>query len=399
MSAVTGILTARTLGPEDRGTLALAVSVAGLCVLVGAAGTNVSVRRLLPRGAEGVSQRGYERLSLKLLVPLMVILLGALILLAGIIDSEFADPAVAVAFFCFGVSYFLSNQLLDLMNAHGWVSAAARTNALGSIVCMVLVVLATILELGLVAMIYCYAVSVVVQVALAMSAVARTRTPGRTRGGQWALLTNGARLLGLNLGQSLTYRADTILLGALSTPDSVGHYAVATTPAAILRLPANALGQVSMHDVASSAQHVRVTLRRVLILESILIPVAGLGWVAGGWLIPFVYGSEFGTAVDAFRVLLLAELALAPFLVVSRVLAGGGSRLGASVSGTVGAIVLLALCPFLIPPLGASGAAWASVAAYGTMSLASLAFLLSGAHHARNDADRAGRSNRGNSAG
>jgi len=369
VSAGTGILTARGLGPESRGTLALAVSVAGLCVLLSALGSNVAIRRHLPR-REGVTIRGYERLSVILLVPLAIVLVAVAYLMATFVDPSFGDWRIGLAFLGYGFGYFASAQALDLLNAQGHVPQSARINALGSLVCLLFVAACTVLQLGLVAIIWSYALSTVVQFAMALQYSRSTR--GAQTGeatGMKRLVRDGLRLLGLNLGQSLTYRADTIMLGALSAQSEVGLYAVATTPAGILRIPANALGQSSFHDAASGEAHPRTIFKRLAKLFLILVPMAAVGWLVADIVFPIVYGTEYLEAANSFRVLLIAELALAPFLVLGRTIAGLGSMWGASASGLAGVVALLVSGALIIPDNGAVGAAWSSVIAYSAMSV------------------------------
>lgn len=369
ISTVTGILTARSLGPEHRGTLALVLSIAGLCVLVSAFGTNVAVRRHLPQ-RDLVNRRGYERVSLILLAPLAIVLASTLFLVTTLVDPTFGRWQVGVAFIGYGVSFYFSNQALDLLNALGLVKLSAKVNAIGSFICLILVGFGAAFGLGLDYMIWAYSISVICQVGLvAVLAHARTKVPGSQAKGVRVLLRDGGQLLGLNLGQSLTYRSDTILLGALSGQFEVGNYAVATTPAAVLRIPANALGQVLFHETAMNAIDARAVLRRILVLLAMLVPIAAVGWIFADWLFPTVFGPGYTEAVWPFRFLLIAEIFLTPFLVLGRALAGGGSTWGASACGVLGVSVLVGSCLLLIPSLGATGAALASVLAYASMSV------------------------------
>ncbi|MCY7287081.1 MAG: oligosaccharide flippase family protein [Cryobacterium sp.] len=369
VSAVTGVLTARGLGAESRGTLALILSIAGLCVLVSALGSNVAIRRHLPQGGL-VTLRGYERLSTFLAVPLLIVLSAAAYTVEALVDPTFGTWQVGLAFVAYGVCYFVSNQSLDLLNALGRVVLSARTNALGSVVTLSFVTLVTIFGWGLAAIVLCYATGAVFQAIAAYRVILRTGARNsRGSTGMRTLLRDGSRLLGLNLGQSLTYRTDTVLLGALASPTDVGIYAVAITPASILRIPSNALGQVAFHQVAAGSQTIDAVLRRLVKLVLFMLPLVVVGWIFADWLFVLLYGAEYVDAADSFRLLLIAEIALAPFLVLSRILAGLGSTWGASASGVAGVVVLLVSGLILIPPYAAVGAAMASIAAYSAMSV------------------------------
>src|SRR6476660_4107841 len=68
IAALNGVITARLLLAEGRGYLAVAISAAGLIVLISALGSNVAIRRLLPsRGVSGVKSFVFLSASLSVL--------------------------------------------------------------------------------------------------------------------------------------------------------------------------------------------------------------------------------------------------------------------------------------------------------------------------------------------
>jgi Na+-driven multidrug efflux pump len=69
------------------------------------------------------------------------------------------------------------------------------------------------------------------------------------------------------------------------------------------------------------------------------------------------------------RLLLVAELLLAPFLVESRVLTGVGRTAAAGGVGLLGLLVSLAAYPAFVPWLGPTGGAVGSMLAYAVMTL------------------------------
>lgn len=374
VSAVTGVITARTLGPEDRGALAIALTVGGLCVLMSALGTNVAFRRHLPKNT--ANRRGFWRLTALLVPATVVVLAGGFAAVSAMWGDRSEAWSIAVPFGAYGLALFVSNQFLDLLHALGLSSQASKVNALGSFACMLFVLGLAFLGLGLSSIIWAYAGSVVVQIAIA-TVIVSSRGLERETGpvGVRELIRDGPRLLGLNLGQALAFRSGTVVLGAISVPEQVGVYAVATTPAGILRIPSNALSQVMFFRAASGTTSASIArgLRR---LFYIAVPLSAIGWLLAEPAILIVFGSDFDGAVWPFRVLLIAELALIPFLVLSRVLAGMGGTWSVSVCGLVGVAVLVIGCLVLVPGSGAVGAATASTIAYGVMSATSVFFYL-----------------------
>jgi O-antigen/teichoic acid export membrane protein len=374
ITLVVGVITARLLGPDFRGTLAVAITALSLLVLVGELGTNVAIRRRLPRGE--ATDAGYLRVSALLLLPFLVLLVAADLVLAALVDPRMSEAPVAAAFVFTGLAYFWSNQFIDLQHAHGMPVVAARTNAIGTVTCLAFVVVVASIGIGVAGIIAAYGAGWVVQTVVGWLAVRRSWTRRALPGEGATLVGDGVRLLGLNVGQAISYRGDAIILGALSTSRDVGYYAVATSPASVLRLPSTAIGQVLFHDVASGRIGNRRVWTRVLQAELIILPLIVIGWLLADGIIPLLFGEEFRAAVGIFRVLLLGELFLAPFLILGKVLVGRGGRWGASLSGVTGAVVLIVLCFALIPGWGVLGAAWASVMAYASMSaVAAIRFL------------------------
>lgn len=369
-STVTGIITARSLGPEGRGTLAVVLTLAGVCVLVGALGSNVAVRAHLPK-KRGVFESDYVRLSVYLAVLVGVVLWFSYVLVSSFVKDGLAEPYVAAGFMAYGLVYFVSNQLLDLMNAHGRIERSARYNAYGSFSCAVLVLALWSFGLDLIAVIYAYVLSALMRASLTMRTVrpSITQSPPHSRAGVSVLLRDGIGLLGLNVGQYIAYSAGILFLGILNTERQVGLYAVAATLAALLRIPASAVGQLLFHQAAVG----NVTRRRLgRDLFKVVILVGGLGilgWIAAEPVFVFAFGSAYTDAVGPFKALLIAELALVPFLILGRVLAGEQRIRVASTSGIVGAVGIVGACIFLVPTYGALGAAYASVLGYSAMSI------------------------------
>lgn len=347
----------------------MALSIAGVCVLTGAFGSNVAIRRSLPTGQ--ASRANYQNVTYILFGPVIVILTGVLFAVIAYVDPSFGRWEVGLAFIAYGVSLFFSNQALDFLNALGLVRVSARVNAIGSMACLALVAAFALLQLQLEWFIAAYAISAMAQVLMSIVIVGRTQTPAAhsaVPGATLRLIRDGGRLLGLNLGQSLTFRGDTILLGVLSSQAQVGNYAVAITPAAILRIPANALGQVIFHRSAVGGIRTGALFGRIAIVMLCMSPLIVIGWLTADWLFPLVFGPGYEAAAWPFRFLLIAELSLVPFLILARALAGDGSTWGASACGIVGVVILGVACVILIPSLGAVGAAVASCLAYGSMS-------------------------------
>lgn len=368
-STVTGVITARSLGPDSRGTLAVVLTLAGLSVLLGTLGSNIAVRTHLPRNHTVVTA-DYVRLTGLLAGLVTVVLAVAYFVASRTVKGGLVDFGVALAFAAYGISYFFAVQSLDLLNAQGLVSKSAKHNAYGSVFCLFFVSVCWLLNGNLVAVICAYGLSVVFQFMMTV----RTLWPSikaskaHSREGMLRLTGDGLKSMGLNVGQHLAYSSGLIFLAILSTPAQVGLYAVAVTPAALLRIPSNAMGQLFFHQAASGQVTGRKLIATLLKLSCLLLPLAALAWFIATPAFVLVFGDEYVEAVTAFRVLLVAEIALAPFLILGRVLAGTQRMRTASAAGLIGFLTLAAACLWLVPSHGAVGAAWSTLFAYLAMS-------------------------------
>lgn len=362
---VNGIITSRLLAPSDRGALALALTVSSLSYLLSSLGTNVAVRVFQPR-QPWASFKTYFHLSAKLLVvdAVVVILIALSFTFFGVVD--FSESLALIVLL--GVTTFVSSQLLDVLNALGLVSRSAFINIVGHF--------GTLATLGLVyffgekdqlnLIFLAYLAGFLTRVLLLVFALRRGRVPIGTvapdRGR--ALVKEGVRFWGINLGQTLTFRADQIVLGLLSTTYALGIYTVATTPASLMQVVSNSVGQMTMREAASGQLTTRRLARAAGVAFFVTATYSVVMWIVAPVLVPFIFGADYVGAVPIVRILLCAELALSPYLVIIRALAGFNRPFMASVAGIAGLPVLIVSMVALVPQYGVIGAAYAVVIAY-----------------------------------
>jgi O-antigen/teichoic acid export membrane protein len=245
-------------------------------------------------------------------------------------------------------------------------------NSIGFGVTAAILTLTWLLGCGLLAAILSYTAGFMARSLIAVGLIGKGVIDKPTElepGGTRELLRNGVGLMGMNLGQSITYRLDQYLLAALADTRSVGLYAVATTPASLIQVVSNSVGQVAFRDAAENQFGRRKLLVFVLGAAGVTAAYAAVMYVAAPWLIPWVFGPEYASAVDIVRVLVLAEIALSPYLVLSRAVAGAGHIRLSSWTGVVGMVAMGGFLILFIPGNDGLGAAWACVAGYATMSL------------------------------
>ena len=381
-NAVSGVLSARALSVADKGLLALVLTIGGLLWVGTSLGSNVALRLRYPRGPAAPTMRDYAALSARLL---LLHLVGTAVLLAAAhrwLPEVPATPVLVLLVLGLSLATFASSQLLDALHALGRSAEATRTDAAGAAATAVGVLAVALAADGagaLPVLVGCYLAGYLVRVAVGLARLAvldpRHAAPG-SPAGRAELLRVGLPFLGFNLGQVVAFRADRYLLGLLATPAASGLYSVATTPAELLRLPVTALGQVLMQRTAASGTTRAAVRSACLLTVAVTVPPAAVLFLAADVVVGWVFGPRYAAAGGVLRVMVVSELAVALFLVVSRIAAGAGLARSTGVATVTGALVGVTALAVLAPTHGAIGAAWASLASYTVMAAASLPPLL-----------------------
>lgn len=365
------------LVPDDRGVLAILITTVTIVSLVSGLGTNISVRILLPRDPR-VTMRGYAKTSLWLGALQLVVLVLVSYFVLGAIDVHLGFKEVIFGVLPLGLAAFFANQTADALSATGYPSRASMANSIGFGVTAAALIAFWLLGHGLLSAVLAYTAGFTARSVIAVSIIGKDVVLQATEpksGGTKELLRKGVGLMGMNLGQSITYRLDQYLLAALADTRAVGMYAVATTPASLIQVVSNSVGQVAFRDAAQNQLGRKKLLTFVMGAAGVTAAYTAVMYVAAPWLIPLVFGEEYASAVDIVRVLALAEVALSPYLVLSRAVAGAGHVKLSSWTGVVGMVSMGLFLLAFIPGNGGLGAAWACVTGYATMSL----FLICGA--------------------
>lgn len=374
-----GIISARMLGPHDRGALALLITTVGLCGFVSGLGTSVALRVYLMRDPR-IQVRSYARLSVGLAVLQAAVVAGAILALGDLVglDRNQMRP-VLIGGILLGVSCFAAQQVLDAFNAIGWPSRSALLNSMGSLMTLVVLLVTWRSHAGLLAALTAYALgfAAIAVVGLMLYAQHATQVPVADPGvrDHLLLVRRGIPLLGLNLGQSLAFKLDNYFVGAYVGVAAAGVYSVAAAHVAPSQVASNSIGQVAFRDAAQDNLPNRKLLWMVFAAMSVAGGCAVALWVAAPWFIPTVFGQAFQGSVPLIRILMVGQLFLAPYLILSRAFTGRGSPLISSGSGILLLVLLFGSLAVLTPRYGAAGAAWASVLAPAGASLI-LALLL-----------------------
>ncbi|WP_054566994.1 lipopolysaccharide biosynthesis protein [Frankia sp. R43] len=371
---VVAVITARALDVGGRGELVLILTVTGLTGMFVALGTGTSARYYLGRTDPRVSVDHVLGLSLLLLVPQCLVtaaIVGPTLWLA---DAPERGPGILVLTGLLSVSTLLGIQLIDTLNAVGKVIASALVNTAGCLAQLAALVVLQV-STGTLRVAPVLAVSVVAGAFQCVAGFVLLRRAGLVtrpqldRAASALLIRTGVPALGMNTAMSMTFRLDRYLIGVMSGTSAVGIYSVAATASEILRLVPSSWGQVLCYRVASGTMGTRAVFAELVRVFAVMAGVAALMWLAADHLVLFFFGDAYRSAVTPLRVLLVAELLLVAFQIDARVLSGQGRTKACGAAGLVGLAVVAAADVILIPAAGMVGAAWASLIAYGVVSL------------------------------
>ncbi|MFI6457236.1 polysaccharide biosynthesis C-terminal domain-containing protein [Streptosporangium amethystogenes] len=378
LGTVTGVLIARTLQPEGRGTYSVIATTTLIAILLGHLSVEKAQIYLWTDRARHGSLLA-NGLVIGLLSGTTTALIALTLMRVGAMPTTSPLLGLALLTVPFGVAatnlkgIALLRSQVDIIN-RGTVAAA-------SIQCLPLLVLAATGHITVTSVIVCWTMSVVLPFILLIRAL-RPRpllTDGRLACRQLAV---GSRYhIGL-VAFYLLMTVDTLLINALDSAATVGIYTVAVTTLSLACIPAEAITRVMLPrqaygDIRQAEQITVRALRLNLLLSAAFI---GILAAVSPVLIPLVYGRPFAGSVIPLLALAPGMIALSVIRLVEQHLV----RLARPISMTVIAVgalttnVLLNLV--LIPRGGALGAALASSVAYILMALLEVAWFTRSAH-------------------
>ncbi|HEX6128518.1 MAG TPA: polysaccharide biosynthesis C-terminal domain-containing protein [Candidatus Limnocylindria bacterium] len=193
------------------------------------------------------------------------------------------------------------------------------------------------------------------------------RPPARPR----ELLGYGLRLYPASLTTFLSYRSDLFLLGLLlGDAGAIGLYTLAVSLAEIVFHVPDAIATILYPRVAGAqreeADRIAPSISRFSLLVTIL---AAAALIPTAIVAVLVILPDFAGSIDPFLVLVPGTIALSVSKVVSGYVSGLGRPLPVGIIAIVALVANIVLNLVLIPPLGITGAALASLISYGAHAL------------------------------
>lgn len=370
------LLSARWLGPQDRGDLVLATTVATLLLLVGSLGAGNASRVVLAEPGRWWTWTRYVQLSAVLVLP--HVLLSATVGLFVLSRLIPLDTAVAVAFVVYsgpalaahllreglhGLGRHRTSLGIAVGNACGQLALIAGAHALG-------VLSATV---ALYSFALCNALSIVVQVVIGRAADGSDRQRSPVAAGEW--WQRGRGFVGFSLfalvaalGQAFVVNGDRLVLGASASSAQVGIYSAASSLASVTYVAPVALTALLTRRVAASGSldAWRRMVRPVLALTTVIaVGVAVLGWFA----VPVLLGEEFTSARTVLPILCAAGIPYASYHLDSAACAGLRDLRTGAWGALLGCGVLVVATAVGFQVRGTAGIAYGVLLAYGVMAV------------------------------
>lgn len=383
LQGLTALVTAKWLGPTDRGVVVLAWSISSLLLLVGSLGMTSSARVVV---ADARYQTDFRRFSL--LSAKLVLLAGLPVALFGVLAlwfvSHIDSPRIYAIFALYCCVMLFGALTREALHGIGRHVAAISTDLVAAAVqfagAAVLQVVGLLNVESFISMGLAGAAS---QVALGLWSGHRGSLPRPNQNGTFtlrSLLWFSAPAIGLQLGLWVAWRGDRLILGVVSGPTEVGIYATASTMADIPWVIAAAVSAVLTNRVSASQdyrlvqRYRRLTFIATAAASLVITPIAA-------WILICYLGGEFRRGLPALLILAPAALLLASTQIdLAGCMAVSDLKAGARI-GLQGAVVLVLTAFPLSYFFGSTGCAIASACAYAAMSVAARRAWNRHAHH------------------
>lgn len=364
------VLTARWLGPNERGVIVVMVASGTILMLVGSLGTATVMRVRVARLPASTDSAFAAVRPLQLVHVATSTIVGTAIL--GVSGHRTPFTLLLFVIYCgLTLRAYWGREILHGIGKH---HRAMLLEAAGVGLQIVLVlVLFAFDALTLRACMLAMSAGITLQVVSQAAVLASERSAlsaGEVQDEVWnlgSLVRESLPALGAAIGQSVTLRGDRILLGMLGSAAAVGIYSGAASFVETLSLVSLAMSQ-QLFRQASVGQLAYLDRFRKLTLVSIAIGAVVLYFLSPS-LIALLLGESYESARDLIPVLAVATLALGSYYLDMAVLNGLGSY-GSVARWTAWATaVMTAACFALIPNFGGQGAAIASLLSYATMAV------------------------------
>ncbi len=374
LGLITGMLSARLLGPEGRGELA-AIQV--WFIFLSSLAMLGMVEAVIYFGSRAPAQAGRSLASAQALIMGAGVLTGAASwwLMPHVLQAQ--APAVVAAAQVLMLLYVPAYAAIatvhqSLRAAGAWLA----WNVLRPLpnLCWLLALLAVLrfaIPFDAILASKLYLATLVLPILPCLLIVRqRIAPPYRIEPARFrALLGYGLPAMLASVPQLLNLRIGQLVMTALLAPESLGLYVVAVAWSTTTLPFLNAIGPVLFPRISATTDpaHQRETLLRVLRMNIIVVLViVALQLFATPLLLPLLFGADYRAAVPAALLLVVAGGFSGLNLTLSNGLRGLGHPQTSLIAEVLGLVVTALGLLVLLSPLGILGAAAATLLAYAS---------------------------------
>lgn len=379
--AISGVLAARLLGPEQRGQLAAVLLWPSVIAAIGIFGTNWATVRLSAAGERDLGELAGSTGILALALSLVSVMVGWFVLPSLLADRDALVPLARLYLVCWIPVNYLGLNLLALDQGRGNFFRFNWTRAILSPVYIALILMFWAWTRPTVAV---FAIALLggnaAVIVARLTCLARERLVLRiTRASVFALLRLGLPFAMSSAAVLLATQIDRIIVVSFLGDAEVGFYMVAWAFAQIFSGFSSSLGTVTFARSASTrmsdemSRFVERNFRRLLLLG---VSAGIAAAILAPLLIAPVYGRQFQAAVLPCIFLAIGSAFLPAVTFMDESLRGQGKPEYGVLSRFVGAGLIAFGAMFAVPRWGITGMSMATFA--GTFAQAAMLVMLGG---------------------
>lgn len=362
------LLTARWLGPSNRGVVVVFMTTSLFLMLVGSFGISTGSRVLL-NGSPPLGLRHYLKQARTLSV-VHVVTASTVGLFALAKTGGLPTPWIGAIFVPFAALQLLSYLQREALHGVGHHQTAMYGDVLSFTLQTAAVILLQMtgkLTLDAVCLVILGG-AVVQTVVLATRLHSAVQDPPFARLSLMQLMRYSLPALVTTLGQAFVIRGDRLILGLMAGAAPVGIYGTAASFTEMLGLIPAGMAQVAFRKASlTGTRHAGALGRKIALLITVFACL--ILALCTKPLVRILLGPAYEEGIGLAYVLILAALPLASYALDVAVLNGLGRLSQSGQATTLGSAILVVGCVLTIPALGAYGAAWSSVAAYTGMAV------------------------------
>jgi O-antigen/teichoic acid export membrane protein len=372
---VSGVISARALGPDGRGVTVALTTVSQLAGFLFALGVAQSLSYFIARRP----QDGPSLLStwVLLLLPLAAVAIAISELLLPTIFAVDGEQAIQVGrWFLFSIVLVIGLELNYglLLGAQDFFVYNVLRLAQPTLMAVSFLVLwpldALTVESALIAP--TAGTALVLAIGMARSVHQIGVGPPALRLGLRTLWF-GVRGQGATVANHVTARLDVAMLPAFVVPASVGLYSVATNISLIVYQLSSTFAALVLPAAARDARRSAIKVVGSFWAALAVASVVALGLALFARpLLGFVYGDDFRGAATSLRLLLPGAVAFAGASILSAGIYAAGRPFTATLTQLLGMVVTVVGLSVFLPTGGVTAAALVSTASYATVFIATL---------------------------